>query len=670
MNISNLKFAINPQLFTNRIQGVKSTTNPITINFTGNDRLELSEKAQFIKTLENNPNFLQYEIRVQLEGEKSPTMFKKYSGSQFGTNPGFWSLDQGNNKLYYIKFAKNANKNEHIQREIEASKLYNLAGIKTPNIKSCKIYGEQFGLASEYVSEMKPITNFKNVHIAFAADAWLANWDSLIDNNTMVVNGEPLKLDNGGALNYRALGELKPNFGNTVEELLTLVDGTNLESQNVYSSISHKTLVESFKRVCQISDKEIKDVVNDKAIAQTLINRRDYMSIVLQNIIDTPYTGKNLAKYIKSVTADITLNTFAPYKFHEELSTKYINEINPKEEIGPSTKKTHKILLNLVKEKEKQGVSISREQLIEFFAAESEKGLLIEPQTRKTLIPFQQKAHQNNYQRVFNNLRILAEKTEQKDDETISEYLNRVIKASERRKKQIDDFRIKNIINKLKYEPQDKVEKSSIPEDMREQILEELNENINDNYESMKPLKPDATDRQIIKAWRKMCVGDHGNFSEETNKCLINCLERYNSSKKTKTEYDVFYNDTDFDTEYTSEFKYEPVYRWLSFNNPETFIENLPRNGEIMVADRTLSCSMNKIYAEEDYNDGNCLMNVKFIIHPKSEISNARILGYNKEVLYPAGQKFKMLDKELVEYYTDKKKENCFFRWEIHVQEV
>ena len=669
MHITNFKLTINPQLLTNKIPALRSTTNPITVNFTGSDnkdRVELSEKARFIRQLENTPNVPTYEISVQLEGEKQPLKLKKYSGTQFGTNPGFWAFNENNNKLYYIKYAKNKDKIEHIRSEIEASKLYNLAGIKTPEIKSCKIYGEQFGLASEYVSGMQEITNPKDVHIAFAVDAWLANWDSLIDNNTMVVDGKPLKLDNGGALNFRALGELKPNFGNNVDELVTLVDGTNPESKNIYSSISHKTLVESFKRVCQITDKEIKEVVSDKTIAQTLINRRDYMFLVLQNIIETPYTGKNISKYMKTVTQNIDLNTFEPYKCHEEFYNKYTNEINRKEQTAPSTKKTHKLFLNLIKEKEKQGVRISREQLIEFLEAEAKKGI----QIQHFLTPFQAKAHQDNYRRTFNNLYLLAERTDIKDDETISEYLNRVIKASERRKKQIDDFRIKNIINKLKYEPQDKVEKSSIPEDMREQILEELNENIKDNYESMKPLKPDATDRQIIKAWRKMCVGDHGNFSNETNKCLMNCLERYNSSQKPTTEFDVFYNDTDFDTEYTSEFKYEPVYRWLSFNNPETFIESLPRNGEIMVADRTLSCSMNKIYAEEDYNDGNRLMNVKFIIHPKSEVSNARILGYNQEVLYPAGEKFKMLDKELVECYTDKKKENCFFRWEIHVQEA
>ena len=672
MNILNFSIInINMPLKNKKAQAIGIISNPFAINFTGthenSDRVELSEKAQFIRSLEMSTDFPSYEIRVQLEGEKRPSMLKKYSGSQFGTNPAFWALNQANNKLYYIKYAKNSYKKEHIQREIEASKLYNLAGIKTPNVQACKIYGEVDGLASEYVSGMQEITNPKDVHIGFAADAWLANWDSLIDGNTMVVNGEPLKLDNGGALNYRALGELKPNFGNTVEELITLVDGTNPVSQDIYSKISHKTLVQSFNRVCSITDKEIKDVVKDKTIAQTLINRRNYMSIVLQNIIDTPYNGKNLPKYMKSVTQNIDFNSFEPYKFHEEIFDSYIAEIPLKGGIAPSTRKTHKILLNLIKEKEKQGIHISREQLIEFFEGEAEKKNFIEG-----LNGFQAESHENNYRRIFNNLRILAEKTDIKDDETTSSYLNRLIKASERRKKQIDDFRIKNINNKLTYEPQSKSDRIEIDEEMRQKILLEINDAINNDYESLKPLKEDATIIQIRNAWRKMCIGSHERFSDEINTMLINSLPRYNSSKKPQRtiEDPVFYNSTYANFNYKNEFKYEPVYRWLSFPNPETdHIEKLPRNGEVFESDRVLSCSMNKVYAEDEYNDENSHMNVKYIIHPKSEISNARVLGYNQEVLYSKGQKFRMLDKELVEYVTPDK-DKSYFRWEVHIQEA
>ena len=671
MIITNLKNLITPQAFIHPKQSVSRITNPLQINFTGSneksDRIELSEKAQFIRELENAYDIPKYEIKVLLEGENRPKMMRKYAGTQYGTNPAFWILDQDSNKLYYIKYARNSYKKEHIQREIEASRLYNLAGIKTPNIKSCKIHGEQFALASEYVSGMEEITNHKDVHIGFAPDAWLANWDSLLCDNTMVVNGEPLKLDNGGALNYRALGELKPNFGNTVDELITLVDGTNPESQEIYSKISHQTLIQSFNRVCSITDEEINEVVKDKTIAQTLINRRDYMSVVLQNIIDTPYNGKNLAKYMKTVTQNVNLNTFEPYKFHEEIFGKYIDEIPFRGEVAPSTRKTHKILLNLIKEKEKQGVHISREQLIQFFEGETQKKIFIEG-----LNDFQAQSHENNYRRIFNNLRVIAEKTDIKDDETISSYLGRIIKTSERRKKQIDDFRIKNIQNKLKYEPDNKPAKIEIDEEMREKILAEINDVIIEDYESMRPLKADATPKQLVNVWRKICIGSHENFSDETNYLLVNSLPRYNSSKKPQKtiEDPVFYNSNYVDTDYKKEFKYEPVYRWISFTNPESdHIEKLPRNGEVFESDRILSCSMNKVYAEDDYNDENPRMNVKYTIHPKSEISNARILGYNQEVLYPKGQKFKMLDKELVEYVTPDK-DKSFFRWEIHIQEV
>ena len=56
-------------------------------------------------------------------------------------------------------------------------------------------------------------------------------------------------------------------------------------------------------------------------------------------------------------------------------------------------------------------------------------------------------------------------------------------------------------------------------------------------------------------------------------------------------------------------------------------------------------------------------------MHPKSETSQAYNLGYNQEVVYPAGQQFRILDKELVEHI-DPSTGAGYLRWEIHMQEV
>ena len=61
--------------------------------------------------------------------------------------------------------------------------------------------------------------------------------------------------------------------------------------------------------------------------------------------------------------------------------------------------------------------------------------------------------------------------------------------------------------------------------------------------------------------------------------------------------------------------------------------------------------------------------NIKFVIHPKSETSRAYNVGYNQEVVYPAGEKFKILDKDCIEYIDTTNGSGCM-RWEIHMQEI
>jgi hypothetical protein len=56
----------------------------------------------------------------------------------------------------------------------------------------------------------------------FAVDAWLGNRDVFgmtYDNILTDENGVPWRIDNGGALLYRAMGEKKTDFGGKVTEL-------------------------------------------------------------------------------------------------------------------------------------------------------------------------------------------------------------------------------------------------------------------------------------------------------------------------------------------------------------------------------------------------------------------------------------------------------------------
>ena len=282
-------------------------TRPVKVNIKGlkyasppYPNLNLSEKAKFISKLEQN--YSKSEIKI---GKNS---YIKYENSQMGSNPAFWAKDANTGELYYIKHAETSHnflKSEHLESEHIANKLYNLVGIQTPQTELCELTNGVKALKIKYSNGMKNISEFKQVHSGFATDAWLANWDALIDNNTRIVNGRLFKLDCGGSLRYRAQGKLKPDFGEKVKEIVTLVDGHNYQAKQVYESISHQDLINSFKKVCSLTDEQINATVKDRTLASILIKRRDYMRTCLEKIEQTPYNGKNISQYMKNIQKEV-----------------------------------------------------------------------------------------------------------------------------------------------------------------------------------------------------------------------------------------------------------------------------------------------------------------------------------------------------------------------------
>lgn len=132
----------------------------------------------------------------------------------------------------------------------------------------------------------------------------------------------------------------------------------------------------------------------------------------------------------------------------------------------------------------------------------------------------------------------------------------------------------------------------------------------------------------------------------------MNLGGRYSAKHPIKTKS---FFETIAEKDYKQDFDIEPVYHWFRMANPEDFVINvLPKKGDVYTLKDVLCCSAHKHYAEMGYGDHVVSQNIKFIIHPKSEISRAYNLGYNQEVIYPSGEQFRILDKDCVEYI-DKK---------------
>lgn len=125
---------------------------------------------------------------------------------------------------------KNSTTEAHTANEALADKLYSVLGVPTP--RSGVFPG---GKVSEYIEGAQTLSKWKQGKSAaevdamhreigkhFVADALMSNWDSvgLTQDNVIVKDGKPVRIDNGGALKYRAQGAPKgAAFGTKVGEI-------------------------------------------------------------------------------------------------------------------------------------------------------------------------------------------------------------------------------------------------------------------------------------------------------------------------------------------------------------------------------------------------------------------------------------------------------------------
>lgn len=330
------------------------------------DIIQECEKLKFEKMLRTD--YSSEQIKISINGEEA--VWSRFRGSQMGSQDAFWAKNEKTGGLYYVKFAQDAEKEGHIESEILASKLYRLAGIQAPEMLPVTINGRVKGLASKFVPKLENSSDKAQLFDGFAADAWLANWDSLLCGNTFTRNGKPFKIDNGGALRYRAMGELKPNFGDKADELITLVDGRNYTSTAVYSAMSREDLMNSFEKVCRISDKAILETVADKELAQTLINRKNYMSGVLDEIKGTPKNEKSLKDYLLKVSRQAAEKSVFNSEALSENLSKLLNsaiKVEHDKLLVPPSKSIANNLINELKTMEARGIKISRDEITAFY---------------------------------------------------------------------------------------------------------------------------------------------------------------------------------------------------------------------------------------------------------------------------------------------------------------
>jgi hypothetical protein len=194
----------------------------------------------------------------------------KKVGEKQGSNEGGTYEDENGNRIY----AKVAQSKLHADNEVLAAALYEALGIETAKLRKGILADGTEVVFSPMIEGAKPDLGQKlddknfigKIQEGFAVDAWLANWDVAgtgYDNIVSDANGEPVRVDPGGALLFRAQGAPKGDaFNEEATEIDTLINGKNPYSTAVFGSMTEEQKLESAKALQKISDQQIDQLVS------------------------------------------------------------------------------------------------------------------------------------------------------------------------------------------------------------------------------------------------------------------------------------------------------------------------------------------------------------------------------------------------------------------------
>lgn len=208
---------------------------------------------------------------IMAELQELDTANWKKVGAQAGSNPGGVFEDE-NGQKWYVKQSKS---DAHARAEVLSDQLYKASGIDAAGVKLAKVNGK-LGTASPMIdgakddlySKYSDKTYMDKIREGFAVDAWLANWDVLgLEDDNIITNaeGNPVRIDTGGTLMFRAQGGLKNSqqpgaWGNEVKDWDGLRQfGT---APKAFKDMSDQQMVDSAARVEAVTPEEIDAMVD------------------------------------------------------------------------------------------------------------------------------------------------------------------------------------------------------------------------------------------------------------------------------------------------------------------------------------------------------------------------------------------------------------------------
>jgi hypothetical protein len=184
------------------------------------------------------------------------------------------------------KVLKRSTSPSHLKEEYTANRIYDVLGVPAPKARLYR-EGSDVMQMTDYI-EGTPLGELsgeeraeaeESLREGFVADALLGNWDVLgTGDDNILWDGETAwRIDNGGALRYRAQGAQKGSkFGPEVTELDTLRDPKR-SAARVFGSVTDEEIARQASEIIAKRD-QILDAIADPDLRETMSKRIDSLA--------------------------------------------------------------------------------------------------------------------------------------------------------------------------------------------------------------------------------------------------------------------------------------------------------------------------------------------------------------------------------------------------------
>jgi len=267
------------------------------------------------------PDLKKYEKPIRVEFEKA---VKKEKADNFpesladvkyvknlGGSTGAALYEDIKGRQFVLKKGASA---KHLLEEAQADRLYQELGFAVPEFKVFETEEGPVKLArfikGKHLSELDPDSKeyksaLKQLKSGFAADAFLSNWDVVglnLDNVLIDSTGKVFRIDNGGALRFRAMGKPKSQFDEYPDEFWTLRDQeTNGQTAGIFKDLEFGDIMSQAQKVIG-KRKELLAAISDKEL-RTLISKRldslENLSAVYKTFSEDQWKDEYTEEFLK-----------------------------------------------------------------------------------------------------------------------------------------------------------------------------------------------------------------------------------------------------------------------------------------------------------------------------------------------------------------------------------